>query len=248
MDTQQRKRCPKGTRKNKKTGDCEPIKESTRCPKGTRKNKKTGKCESKILLPYSFTLSVFFLVEPQGSNKRFSDASPKLKNEIRNYLESDFIALFLEYTNQVFKSKVTETSIKTKSTHEGIRLTIKINCGPNESYVKDDIVPEIVHKMRVIHDVFLRDITAKFIDKKKGTEFKIVGIHLETPTTTSELIHKPARKTVRKISSENSRSSVSNHATIVPWSGTSASSSASLSSHNPTVDVLTPTTISRHSR
>ncbi len=65
------KRCPKGTRKNKKTGVCEPIQEkdaksdissspksttprdsdmesspkSKRCSKGTRKNKKTGICE-----------------------------------------------------------------------------------------------------------------------------------------------------------------------------------------------------------
>lgn len=57
-------RCPNGTRRNKKTGDCEPIaatkktstkkaspkKNSTtrRCPKGTRRNKKTGECESKV--------------------------------------------------------------------------------------------------------------------------------------------------------------------------------------------------------
>ena len=46
------KRCPKGTRRNKTTGECEPIqmiKASTqklkRCPKGTRRNKKTGECE-----------------------------------------------------------------------------------------------------------------------------------------------------------------------------------------------------------
>lgn len=55
-------RCPNGTRKNKKTGECEPTdkmtkpettepisqsaKKSLRCPKGTRKNKKTGECES----------------------------------------------------------------------------------------------------------------------------------------------------------------------------------------------------------
>ena len=44
------KRCPKGSRKNKKTGICEsqaqvqaPVK---RCPKGSKKNKKTGLCES----------------------------------------------------------------------------------------------------------------------------------------------------------------------------------------------------------
>ena len=64
--TQKRKRCPKGTRKNKKTGNCEPVKKKSlstskskistpviapkpairkRCPNGTRKNKKTGNCE-----------------------------------------------------------------------------------------------------------------------------------------------------------------------------------------------------------
>lgn len=57
-------RCPNGTRKNIKTGNCEPTgakkspspsplptpphpKSNTKkCPKGTRKNKKTGECES----------------------------------------------------------------------------------------------------------------------------------------------------------------------------------------------------------
>lgn len=50
------KRCPKGTRRNKKTGLCEPTtyvgKKSSstktirkRCPNGTRRNKKTGLCE-----------------------------------------------------------------------------------------------------------------------------------------------------------------------------------------------------------
>jgi hypothetical protein len=41
-------RCPKGTRKNKKTGECESVTATTkkpRCPKGTRRNKKTGDCE-----------------------------------------------------------------------------------------------------------------------------------------------------------------------------------------------------------
>lgn len=77
--SQKRKRCPKGTRKNRKTGECEQVvkksvskaktptppkaktptppkaaskvrspvspKAKKRCPKGTRKNKKTGECE-----------------------------------------------------------------------------------------------------------------------------------------------------------------------------------------------------------
>ena len=49
------KKCPKGTRRNKKTGLCEPVKKIEapksvpepvkKCPKGTRRNKKTGLCE-----------------------------------------------------------------------------------------------------------------------------------------------------------------------------------------------------------
>ena len=58
-----KKRCPAGTRRNKKTGKCEnknkspraktpsPKKASAnkkkRCPAGTRRNKKTGNCDNK---------------------------------------------------------------------------------------------------------------------------------------------------------------------------------------------------------
>ena len=42
-----RARCPNGTRKNEKTGQCEKKSTQTRkrCPNGSLKNKKTGKCE-----------------------------------------------------------------------------------------------------------------------------------------------------------------------------------------------------------
>jgi len=48
----QRKRCPNGTRRNKKSGKCETAKKGKkqqrkRCPNGTRRNKKSGKCEKK---------------------------------------------------------------------------------------------------------------------------------------------------------------------------------------------------------
>lgn len=40
-------RCPKGTHRNRKTGDCDSAKKTTkkRCPKGTYRNEKTGICE-----------------------------------------------------------------------------------------------------------------------------------------------------------------------------------------------------------
>lgn len=51
------KRCPKGSRRNKKTGNCDKtVKESSkkvavkqkRCPNGSRRNKKTGNCDKTI--------------------------------------------------------------------------------------------------------------------------------------------------------------------------------------------------------
>jgi hypothetical protein len=39
-------RCKNGTRRNKKTGECEPHNSTKRCPNGTRRNKKTKNCES----------------------------------------------------------------------------------------------------------------------------------------------------------------------------------------------------------
>jgi len=42
-----RKRCPNGTRKNRKTGECSKKTARKRCPNGTRKNRKTGECSEK---------------------------------------------------------------------------------------------------------------------------------------------------------------------------------------------------------
>jgi len=44
-----RKRCPNGTRFNRKTGACETQKNKrAKCPNGTRRNKKTGRCETPL--------------------------------------------------------------------------------------------------------------------------------------------------------------------------------------------------------
>ena len=59
IQTKKRKRCPKGTRRNHRTGECQSLKsfipswarksyvKRRRCPKGTRRNKKNGECEKK---------------------------------------------------------------------------------------------------------------------------------------------------------------------------------------------------------
>jgi hypothetical protein len=47
---QNRAKCPNGTRKNQKSGKCEPhsAKERKNCPKGSRRNKKTQNCDKTI--------------------------------------------------------------------------------------------------------------------------------------------------------------------------------------------------------
>ena len=45
------KRCPRGTRRNKRTRECEKMvtKERKNCPRGTRRNKKTRKCDPFVI-------------------------------------------------------------------------------------------------------------------------------------------------------------------------------------------------------
>ena len=51
-----RKRCPKGTRRNAKTGACESLsqikKTRKRCPNGTRRHPKTGDCVHALFFRY----------------------------------------------------------------------------------------------------------------------------------------------------------------------------------------------------
>ena len=43
--TTKKSKCPKGTRRNKKTGLCEPYAKKSKCPEGTKRNSYTGRCE-----------------------------------------------------------------------------------------------------------------------------------------------------------------------------------------------------------
>ena len=40
-------KCPEGTKRSRITGNCEPIGKKPKCPKGTKRSKKTGNCEPK---------------------------------------------------------------------------------------------------------------------------------------------------------------------------------------------------------
>ena len=80
------KRCPNGTRKNKKTGDCVRVNKSqkSRCPNGTRKNKKTGNCDS-VKKRQSESLS-FRTLQSKSKSKSLSFKTPD-----RNILNKEII-------------------------------------------------------------------------------------------------------------------------------------------------------------
>ena len=47
----QKSKCPKGTRRNKKTGNCDPHTKQPRCPTGAHRNKKTDNCDPRVKQP-----------------------------------------------------------------------------------------------------------------------------------------------------------------------------------------------------
>ena len=81
-------RCPKGTRRNKKTGNCEKktttTNNSKRCPKGTRRNKKTGNCEKTVTKKN--TNEIIFRFKPQlKSTTKFIDTEPHMEKIVNWY-------------------------------------------------------------------------------------------------------------------------------------------------------------------
>ena len=124
-------RCPNGTRKNKKTGDCEPttktksspkkenkkvssVKNITaRCPKGTRKNKKTGNCESTTKTKSTPKISKI----KQQQNIHFNKIQKDLTNIKSNYFskksgydhfKTDMKNLIKDYTEAHKNNKIND--------------------------------------------------------------------------------------------------------------------------------------------
>lgn len=88
------KRCPNGTHKNKKTGTCDPIKQtSKRCPKGTRKNKKTGTCEprmepKKTTSIHQTRMDIYYpKTRVQKIYTRKPKSPPKIQTKLTQYLK-----------------------------------------------------------------------------------------------------------------------------------------------------------------
>jgi len=143
-------RCPNGTRKNKKTGECEPIgtkssssksssvkasssktTKSKRCPKGTRRNKKTGNCDP---IKKSSSSKSSSAKTPQDTNWRIYEIEYKypsiasndkigLSRDDRGIMNIENI--YIENDNNVaviaFENKTPEISLgKKQNTHPKI--------------------------------------------------------------------------------------------------------------------------------
>lgn len=99
-----RARCPNGTRKNKKTGNCEPSgksrslspKKRSRCPNGTHKNKKTGKCVSSVKNAVK-TKKNEMKKEKKENSKLKSNSNKNNKKKMSNTNEENIIATIIVY-------------------------------------------------------------------------------------------------------------------------------------------------------
>ena len=97
------KRCPNGTHKNKRTGECEKKKQNNitkRCPNGTRRNKKTGECEKKKQYPR---------LSPALSLSLSPSPAPTLTPDIPNTKANRIIQNFMLKTAQNRKTNFLKT-------------------------------------------------------------------------------------------------------------------------------------------
>ena len=120
QEHQKKKRCPNGTRRNKKTGECEHNKKSAspssipkkkRCLNGTRRNKKTGECvnNKKPLLQRnnlkvlnhsrqiihrtikSSTMGLNIICPNSGSCMAFGTHCSMLSRYFKHFIEFDYV-------------------------------------------------------------------------------------------------------------------------------------------------------------
>ena len=157
-----RKRCPKGTRKNKKTGLCEAIGDKIknpfienepvivksvavrkRCPKGTRKNKKTGFCEAvgnKIKNPFienepaKLVKKKSSILIPQSPNNIVSNAFISINQSSLNNLLNN-LDKKTEKTKDKLISTIRGELIRNKSFSPAInRQLVSLHPGQHETF------------------------------------------------------------------------------------------------------------------
>jgi hypothetical protein len=102
-----RKRCPNGTYRNKKTGNCEPKTKKTskkRCPNGTYRNKKTGNCEPKKIKKSFTPLSSDFFTP-------IFPLSTKIPSKERNVIQNFMLKTTNKRRTQFLKTVCSDSGV-----------------------------------------------------------------------------------------------------------------------------------------
>uniref|UniRef100_A0A6C0LKA9 DNA polymerase beta n=1 Tax=viral metagenome TaxID=1070528 RepID=A0A6C0LKA9_9ZZZZ len=167
--SKKKKRCPNGTRKNKKTGNCDPINRSStskskvkttsplaiarkRCPKGSRKNKKTGNCDPT------------------------KKSSTNIKNPKKLYKKLKLVDEKLKKTSPS-PMKATKKTKMSKSRKLTRKLKIVKVLKP-ETEAKQMDEPEIINGKKVYNEEFV-DILGQLEDimQRQGEPFRARAYH-----------------------------------------------------------------------
>ena len=179
--SKKRKRCPKGTRKNKKTGECEPVNKSMtakskvktptpqpavrkRCPKGTRKNKKTGQCDpikksitANVKSPKKLGKKLKLVSKPKVVDKKLKKTSPSPVKATK-------------------KAKM----VKPRKLTRKLKL-VKVLKPPTEAKQMDQ--PEVINGKKVYNEDFV-DILGQLEDimQRQGEPFRARAYHKAAET------------------------------------------------------------------
>jgi hypothetical protein len=141
-------RCPNGSRRNKKTGNCESSKtKKNRCPNGTRRNKKTGNCESKTNTKKNtkknksvekYAHHVKCTIRYYGDFKSKAQLSNWFKNgDSYSYIHPD------EDDDDVFNFKYKAEILKKRYGAVSNEITIEFDTNKSEEYILDNILGSI---------------------------------------------------------------------------------------------------------
>ena len=116
-----------------------------RCPKGTRRNKKTKECESHnktkrspIIHNVKLKFSVKFTISPTT----FKTAPRKLKTEIKKFIVDNF---YTDLDDVLFPycNITTRSVLKFKTNDEDITLSANINATPKNNESKQELISEL---------------------------------------------------------------------------------------------------------
>lgn len=152
-------RCPNGTRRNKKTNNCEPHNKTKRSP---------------IINNVKLKFSVKFVISPlnEESTSTFKTAPRKLKTEIKQFIVDNFYRdladILFPYCNIN-----TKTVLKFKTNDEDITISSNIDVTPKNNKSKQEIISEFRYGIKALDKSYYQ-----YPFLSKGEKFIILSTSL----------------------------------------------------------------------